>query len=110
MPIVQQRPGPGEPPPRSARPGWARRAAGWLALVPLALAACTGSNTSSAGDASNTGAPQGRAADPRIATLGADIRLSIADARDRVFPALVNIDVVVLEFKGGKESKFRATG
>ncbi len=110
MPIVQQRPGPGEPPPRTARPGPARRAAGLLALVPLALAACTGNNTSSAGGASNTGAPQDRAADPRIATLGEDIRLSIADARDRVFPALVNIDVVVLEFQGGKESKFRATG
>lgn len=31
-------------------------------------------------------------------------------ARDRVFPSLVNIEVVTLEYHGGKESKNRSTG
>lgn len=34
----------------------------------------------------------------------------VINARDRVFPALVNIEVVSLDYQGGKESKSRATG
>ncbi len=34
----------------------------------------------------------------------------VTSARDRVFPALVNIDVVVLEYRSGKESKSRSGG
>lgn len=39
-----------------------------------------------------------------------DVRTLVATARDRVFPALVNIEVISLEFAGGKENKIRATG
>ncbi len=39
-----------------------------------------------------------------------DVRDAIADARDRVFPALVNVEVVTLEYGGGKEQKNRGTG
>lgn len=42
--------------------------------------------------------------------LPADVRDAIADARDRVFPSLVNIEVVSLEYAGGKEQKSRSTG
>lgn len=34
----------------------------------------------------------------------------VTSARDRVFPALVNIDVVVLEYRSGKETKERQGG
>lgn len=40
----------------------------------------------------------------------ADVRIKIAQARDRVFPALVHIDVVSVRYYGGKEMKQRATG
>jgi serine protease Do len=46
----------------------------------------------------------------KLERLRADVRAMVGTARDRVFPALVNIDVVSLEYQGGKESKSRATG
>lgn len=42
--------------------------------------------------------------------LREDVRRMIAFARDRVFPALVNIDVVTVSYWGGKERKATATG
>ncbi|MBX3387423.1 MAG: PDZ domain-containing protein [Phycisphaeraceae bacterium] len=48
--------------------------------------------------------------DPRIDALDIDIRRSIADSRDRVFPALVNIDTVFLDYSAGKETKRRSGG
>ncbi len=39
-----------------------------------------------------------------------DLRASIASARDRVFPALVHVDVLSADFWGGKEVKGRSTG
>lgn len=38
------------------------------------------------------------------------VRAMVGQARDKVFPALVNIDVVVLEYQGGKEAKARQGG
>ena len=45
-----------------------------------------------------------------IDDLPIDVRDAIAAARDRVFPSLVNIEVVSLEYTGGKEQKSRSTG
>lgn len=45
-----------------------------------------------------------------IDDLPIDVRDAIAAARDRVFPSLVNIEVVSLEYSGGKEQKSRSTG
>ncbi|MEE8386894.1 MAG: trypsin-like peptidase domain-containing protein, partial [Dehalococcoidia bacterium] len=42
--------------------------------------------------------------------LRADMRRMIEVARDRVFPALVNIHVVTVDYWGGKERKGRAVG
>jgi serine protease Do len=48
--------------------------------------------------------------DDRIAQLRDETRLMVTSARDKVFPALVNIEVVFPEFRNGKETKNRATG
>lgn len=48
--------------------------------------------------------------DARIAMLRNNVRQMVASARDKVFPALVNIDVVTLEYQNGKETKNRSTG
>lgn len=45
-----------------------------------------------------------------FADVAPDVRDAIAAARDRVFPALVNVEVVTLEYGGGKEQKNRGTG
>ena len=42
--------------------------------------------------------------------LRQDLREMIGLARDRVFPALVNISVITARYAGGKEQKGRATG
>lgn len=89
-----------------------------VALTAAALLAVSGCTTSKSSNSSSSSASSGagvssgsnNATDPRIDALDQDIRNAISSARDRVFPALVNIDVVVLEFQGGKESKLRSTG
>lgn len=48
--------------------------------------------------------------DPRLSQLRAETRAIIASARDRVFPSLVNIDVVTMTYQGGKESKSLSGG
>lgn len=53
-------------------------------------------------------APAGRAADQ--APLQAELKRVIEAARDAVFPAVVNIDVVASHFWGGKENKIRSVG
>lgn len=60
--------------------------------------------------ASSTTASSGPKEDPRIVELRSGVRSMVGTARDRVFPSLVNIDVVILEYQGGKEAKARATG
>ncbi len=68
-------------------------------VVVLAAAACltmTGCRGAGPGGASHD--------------LTQDVRDAIAGARDRVFPALVNVEVVTLEYGGGKEQKNRGTG
>lgn len=62
-------------------------------LVSLAVGGCTDSRN-------------GRSMDD----LPVDVRDAIAAARDRVFPSLVNIEVVSVEYAGGKEQKNRSTG
>jgi len=42
--------------------------------------------------------------------LREDMRQIVARARDRVFPALVNIEVITVQYWGGKERKGKATG
>ncbi|MEL7059617.1 MAG: PDZ domain-containing protein [Acidobacteriota bacterium] len=42
--------------------------------------------------------------------LRAELRQLVGEARDRVFPSLVSIDVVTVQYRGGKELKGRATG
>ena len=42
--------------------------------------------------------------------LRQNLRRVVAQSRDRVFPALVNIHVVTVDYYGGKEHKSRAVG
>jgi len=62
------------------------------------------------------GAPVARAVQPttdddqRIQSLREDVRLMIEQARDKVFPALVNINVVTVNYWGGKERKGQSVG
>ncbi len=56
------------------------------------------------------GCQNGAAGGRSMARVSPDVREAIADARDRVFPALVNVEVVTLEYAGGKEQKNRGTG
>jgi serine protease Do len=58
-------------------------------------------------------AGQGRTApvSPReVDNLRTNLRQVVAQSRDRVFPALVNIHVVTVDYYGGKEHKNRAVG
>lgn len=50
------------------------------------------------------------AAEARPRVADEDLRALIAKARDRVFPALVNISVVTLDYYGGKEHKGVSVG
>lgn len=47
---------------------------------------------------------------PVATNLRAELRQTIGNARDQVFPALVSISVVLVSFQGGKEVKGQATG
>jgi len=46
----------------------------------------------------------------RTQQLQADMRNLVADARDKVFPALVNIRVIAIYYGGGKENKTSSAG
>lgn len=74
----------------------------------LALAGCatstTGSGTTGSGGA-GSGAASTTTLDPRSQRLRDDHLRLVTTARDRVFPALVNIQVVTVEYWGGKETK-----
>lgn len=48
--------------------------------------------------------------DTRSQQLEADMRNLVADARDKVFPALVNIRVISIAYFGGKENKTSGAG
>ncbi len=83
-----------------------------LTAAALALAACTlpfAGCQNPAGSRSSGGA-QASAIDPRVAELREETRAMVGTARDRVFPALVNIEVVTLRYDGGKEAKDRTGG
>ena len=57
------------------------------------------------------GALKGRLGQPgRGRHLRTNLRKVVAQSRDRVFPALVNIYVVTVDYYGGKEHKNRAVG
>ena len=95
------------------------RAAGAMALVFACGAGlpCTPCMADQATAAAATTAPPTAAApsaslggEDKIAQLRSDVRALVATARDRVFPALVNIEVVSLEYQGGKEAKGRSSG
>jgi serine protease Do len=84
----------------------------------LGLVGCGGEKASSAGAAGDGKAAPGATTtaaaqpkdDPRIAELRSGVRAMVGQARDKVFPSLVNIDVVSLEYQGGKEAKMRSSG
>lgn len=83
-----------------------RTFAGLAVLAALAASPLlTHASTTSAGEAAHQ---RPDAADGAVPLL--DVRTLVAKARDRVFPALVNIEVVSLEFESGKENKIRSTG
>ncbi len=56
------------------------------------------------------GRPPPRVDEEKVDTLREDLRRMIEVARDRVFPALVNIHVITVNYWGGKERKGAATG
>ncbi len=80
----------------------------FLLAAGTALAA-SGSTGQAAGEGQATGAlsPEDSAKADR---LREDLRRMIASARDRVFPALININVVTLGYWDGKERKGRSVG
>jgi serine protease Do len=82
--------------------------AGVLALC--GAAAGQGAAAQAKPDARAQPTTQAGDSDEAIARLRSDVRALISTARDKVFPALVNIEVVSLEYEGGKEAKGRSTG
>jgi serine protease Do len=57
------------------------------------------------------GALKGGSVSPaEVDNLRTNLRKVVAQSRDRVFPALVNIHVVTVDYYGGKEHKSRAVG
>jgi len=54
--------------------------------------------------------PTSSLADPKPVELRDEMRAMVQTARDKVFPALVNISVVTTSFEGGEESKGGSTG
>jgi serine protease Do len=81
-----------------------------VSALSVSLAAALVATACTSGGNGGGSASRSTGEDPRINALDKDIRNAIAGARDQVFPALVNIDVVSLAFDGGKETKQRATG
>lgn len=82
----------------------AQLASAGTASALIALAGCQG------GGGTSTPSETNRLDDSGLANINQDVRQMVAQARDRVFPALVSIDVVVLEYQGGKEAKQRQGG
>ncbi len=81
------------------------RSLGRLRLVGAAVVlAAAGVGTAARAD----GPAAAGGAEPQILKDG--LRELISSARDRVFPALVNISVVTVEYWSGKETKGQATG
>lgn len=77
----------------------------------LALRACLTILVAAASLAGGCQSSAGRGSDdPRLAELRAETRAIISSARDKVFPSLVNIDVVTMNYQGGKESKSLSGG
>jgi serine protease Do len=82
----------------------------------LALSACAGPRSGPRSGPHNTpvlassAAAPSRDVDPRVAQLRADHLKLVTDARDKVFPALVNISVITVSYWGGKEVKGGGTG
>jgi serine protease Do len=82
---------------------------GGFAMAQFALVGCTARPASSPLSArADADADQGL--DPRVAQLRADQLKLVTDARDKVFPALVNISVITVSYYGGKETKGGSTG
>ncbi|HMN41998.1 MAG TPA: PDZ domain-containing protein [Phycisphaerales bacterium] len=83
-------------------------------IAGIGLVGAMGCGGSGAGTANGRGTAASvagaRSEDPRIAELRSGVRAMVGQARDKVFPSLVNIDVVSLEYQGGKEAKMRSTG
>lgn len=95
-------------PQRSARVKGNRvRGSVWAIAAAAALLAAGGCS-GSGGSRGWGGSPNPD--DPRLAQLRAETRAMIGAARDRVFPSLVNIDVVTMTYQGGKESKSLSGG
>lgn len=84
-----------------ARSVWRRGALLGLLTISSIAAGCRTS-----GDAPVATAPEGRRAD----RLREEARAMFTSARERVFPALVNIHVVTVNYWGGKEQKGAAVG
>jgi serine protease Do len=81
------------------------------AVIGMGLVGCNSHQGASTSNGATTTAKSSDIKDdPRIAELRSGVRAMVGQARDKVFPALVNIDVVILEYQGGKEAKARATG
>ncbi|MBL8964151.1 MAG: PDZ domain-containing protein [Phycisphaeraceae bacterium] len=82
------------------------------AVVFLVAAACSSLLVPRAASAeSHAPIPQpGSASAGGAADVREGIRAMVTGARDRVFPALVNIRVVTVSFWGGKETKGQSTG
>ncbi len=74
-------------------------------LVWLTLVACLGSGVAAP---AQEAVPAAAAAEPDA--FRSELRRVIAEARDSVFPALVSIGVVTVQYSGGREYKGRSVG
>ena len=81
----------------------------WIRTAP-ALAMALGLIAGSATRAEGSGSASDEQALRKAEELRESMRQMMALARDRVFPALVNIEVITVQYWGGKEQKGRATG
>ncbi|MBS0190908.1 MAG: trypsin-like peptidase domain-containing protein [Phycisphaerales bacterium] len=73
-----------------------------VAGMPISAVASGGGSGGSGGSGGNGGTATEQLKD--------ELRAMVQSARDKVFPALVNISVVTTSFEGGEESKGGATG
>jgi len=80
------------------------RSVGWMRVLAAAVSAA-GLATGCVGGAKGTSVSP-----VEIDKLRSNLRKVVAQSRDQVFPALVNISVVTVDYYGGKEHKNRAVG
>ncbi len=90
-----------------------RRPSRWILIISAILAQAGGAGAAAAPDGTaglDPAGAQGSGGEVAPQQLREELRRVIIAARDRVFPALVNIQVVTVSYFDGRERKLRGTG